>query len=136
MRRAFAGACLALVAACAEDTPPEPVPSPPPEPAKAVVLTVERLELGRTATGYALAAFGATDGASWSAPELRPAPQLVAADGYLVFDFVARPPGTPVPAAEPATRLRADRAFAAVELQGAAGLRVRGVANAASLALR
>jgi hypothetical protein len=117
---------LALLAACSDEPEPAPIvdPGPPPGPATALVARVESLSLGRTHDGFALAAFGFADAAGWRMPALVRAAGGVSVDGFLTYEFVAIPPETPVAAAEPARRLRADAMVSATELRAATGVRV------------
>ena len=117
----IAAAALALAACADEPPPPAAVAPPPPADERVPVARVTGLEVGRTRTGFVLAALGEAEGTGWRAASLRPAREGLAPDGYLEFEFVAIPPATPGPGAQ---RLRADAPLPPEALTGAAGLRV------------
>jgi hypothetical protein len=98
---------------------------------KTRVARVERLEVGRTGRGFVLAAFGETTGAGWSAPQLLPVTGAPAADGFVEFEFLARPPASPQDAPEGARRIRADLLFSPELLSAARGVRVLSASNTA-----
>jgi hypothetical protein len=122
MRGVLMAAAAVALAACARDEPP-PAPQSvaPPVEAPVLIARVGTLEVGRTRTGFMLAALGEADGVGWRAPRLRPAREGLSPDGFLEFEFVAIPPAEPGPGVQ---RLRADAPLPPQAITGAAGLRV------------
>jgi len=97
------------------------------------VVSVERIEIGRTASGLALSAFGVAPGIGYARPVLVPRRDgAPGRDGVLDFDFLATPPD---PGRElgqgslDARRLRADILLDANRLRGARGLRVHALSG-------
>lgn len=103
------------------------------EAQRVAVARVERVELGRTATGVALAAFGAAPGRGWSVPVLSPRGRGPDAEGMLAFDLRAIPPQD-AGAGEDA--LRADLVLHRQVLTGVRGFRVHGAQNSAEFRFR
>ena len=105
---------------------------------KVPVQAVRSVEIGRTANGIILTAFGTAPGLGYSLPALRvrrdgqPGP-----DGYLEFDLVATEPVQGLELPPGTTRTRAVRADLPIDLRalrGVAGLRVMALQNEVSIA--
>jgi hypothetical protein len=101
------------------------------------VQAVQRLEIGRTRGGFALAAFGTAPGLGYSAPRLVPRRDgRPATDGMLDYDFVltpppeelALPPGTPK-----ARAVRADVEIPVGVARQVRGVRVHAVSGGAQM---
>jgi hypothetical protein len=116
---------LALSACGGEDPNAVPPPEPAPFAEELRIARVDRLEFGRAARGFVLAAYGVTDTAGWREPRLDPVADGPGPDGFLVYDFVALAPLDPVVTPEPARILRADVVISPEALRSAAGVRVR-----------
>jgi len=142
-RALMAGALALLVAGCSggEDEAVDAEATPEtPEDRRVPVETVERLELGQTRTGIALAAFGIAPGIGYGRPTLvarrRGAP---GGDGLIDFDFLVSPPdpSLELPTGQRRARtIRGDLLLTGRDLVGARGLRVHGLGNARAITFR
>jgi hypothetical protein len=101
------------------------------------VEAVRGIEVGRTRDGFLITAYGTAPGLGYALPRLRPrrggAP---GPDGYVEYDFVASEPpaGFDLPPGTARTRtIRADLPVRAIELRGAAGIRVMALRGGAQL---
>lgn len=125
-RRAVAVLLAVGLASCA-GAPPPPAPAPIDDGRRPVAEVVD-IELGRTTFGYALTVFGLTDTAGWGQPALVRRERGTDADGFIVLEFLARPPATPP--TEPTAllpevrRVRADILFDMRDIAGVAGVRI------------
>ena len=132
-RVAICAGLAALAGGCSwfEDDAPEPAAEGPEGPVREPVDAVERLEIGRTGQGIALAAYGVAPGIGYAAPRLvarregRPG-----RDGMLDFDFFVTPPdprrNLPRGGAG-ARRVRADLLLDLDRVQGVRGIRVHAI---------
>ena len=102
------------------------------------VETVRNIEIGRTRDGAAITAFGYAAGVGYGAPELRARREgAVGPDGFLDFDFFARPPhgGFGLGKGEMKARLvRADILLTPRQLAGVHGIRVHGISGGLQVA--
>jgi len=136
-RLAMIGMAAGLLPGCAwlgfgEDEAEAPETEPPAEGLAArgrePVESVEAIEIGRTAQGVAVAAFGTAPGLGYARPRLLPRRGgELSPDGFIEFDMLAIPPDPDrdLPRGEAsARRLRADALIDAEDLAGARGVRV------------
>ncbi|MGF1551936.1 MAG: hypothetical protein ACFBWO_05450 [Paracoccaceae bacterium] len=102
------------------------------------VASIARREIGRTRDGFVLTAFGEAPGAGYGAPVLAPRREgRPGADGFVEYDFLARPPDPGFAlgrGSQTVRRLRADRLIDAEALRGTRGLRVFSAGNASQIA--
>lgn len=138
------GAMLALaglaVTGCSGGSDEEAAAPVSTEPQRQPVEEVDRLELGQTRTGIALAAYGQAPGIGYTGPRLvarrngAPGP-----DGLIDFDFLLTPPdpGLNLPRGEGnARRVRVDLLLTGRDLIGARGMRVYGTSNFREITFR
>lgn len=103
------------------------------------VQALQRIEIGRTRSGYVITAFGTAPGTGYGGAALRarrdgsPGP-----DGFLDFDFVAVPPDPAFNLPQGTISARAIRADVQVterQLRGVQGFRVHTLTNAGQILL-
>ncbi|MEM8842924.1 MAG: hypothetical protein AAGD47_14240, partial [Pseudomonadota bacterium] len=94
---------------------------------------VREIEIGRTRNGFVITAFGTAPALGYSQPQLRArrdgSPGL---DGYLDYDFVARPPKPGLELNQgtlTARNIRADILLKRDDLRGATGIRVHALSG-------
>ncbi|MEM6421771.1 MAG: hypothetical protein AAF698_04210 [Pseudomonadota bacterium] len=96
-----------------------------------------RVEIGQLTDGLVVTAFGLARSAGYARPTLSPRRQgRPGPDGFVEFDFQAQPPdpGLELPRGDARLRrLRADRLLPGRVFEGAAGIRVFGLANASAI---
>ncbi|MEM6489739.1 MAG: hypothetical protein AAF677_15960 [Pseudomonadota bacterium] len=96
--------------------------------------TVVGVEIGRTASGFVITAYGIAPGAGFGVPQLTPRRQgRPAPDGFIEYDFRAIPPDPnfEMPrGSETVRRLRADRLVSERVFSAAAGIRIFALRNA------
>ena len=101
------------------------------------VVSVERLEIGRTASGLALVARGVAPGSGYARPRLIPRREgAPGRDAMLDFDFVVTPPDPDrnLPEGDSKVRrVRADTLLSPGDLRGARGIRVHGLRGGAEI---
>lgn len=94
------------------------------------VTEVRDIEIGRTARGFAVTAFGTAPAMGYTAPQLRPRRDgRPAADGFLDYDFLAEAPAPEAGFGAGDARARAIRAdvfLSPDELAGVTGIRIHG----------
>lgn len=103
------------------------------------VQALQRVEIGRTRTGYVITAFGTAPGTGWGGATLRARRDgRPGTDGFLDFDFVAVPPDPEFGLPQGTISARAIRADAQVterQLRGVQGFRVHTLTNAGQVVL-
>jgi len=104
---------------------------------KVPIQSVGTVEIGRTADGILITAFGTAPGLGYALPALRVRRDgKPAADGYVEFDFVASEPfeGFDLPPGTSRTRaLRADLPVKLRDLRGTRGLRIMAIEGAVQI---
>lgn len=97
------------------------------------IQAVREIEIGRTRDGFVITAFGTAPALGYSQPQLRARrdgqPGL---DGFLDYDFIARPPRPGLELSQgtlSARSIRADTLLKRADLNGAAGIRVHALSG-------